>query len=93
MKTTEIIDRIAIVFNNLEHNGDTKNANLLAELMNDIKALHIADVSESLSDVVKEQIEDALYTSGCGTPEKCSEITSNILYYLKDADIYFVNSR
>ena len=45
MKPTEIIDRIAIVFNNLEHNGDTENANLLAELMNDIKVLHIADVS------------------------------------------------
>ena len=46
MKPTEIIDRIAIVFNNLEHNGDTENANLLAELMNDIKALHITNVSK-----------------------------------------------
>jgi hypothetical protein len=36
MTKTEIIDRIAIVFNNLEHNEDTENANLLAELMKDI---------------------------------------------------------
>jgi len=37
MTDVEIIDRIAIVFNNLEHNDDTENANLLADLMKDIK--------------------------------------------------------
>jgi len=51
MNTEKILGKLAIVFNNLEHKEDDENADLVKEIINEIKALHIADVSNLLCGV------------------------------------------
>jgi hypothetical protein len=38
-KINDIIDKIAVVFNDLEHKDDEQNAQLLSEIINDLKKL------------------------------------------------------
>lgn len=38
-KINDIIDKIAVVFNDLEHKDDEQNAQLLSEVINDLKKL------------------------------------------------------
>ena len=50
----KIIDKLAIVFNNLEHNDDIKNANLIREIIEEIQK-HVLPGGEKDPPIIRLQ--------------------------------------